>query len=68
MLSDEEIDWIEDRIYTMLEKLIETSEDERAVEIRELLEIMNEDVRRQRTRISLARIPSPEREDQGASG
>lgn len=42
MLSDEEIDWIEDRIYTLLEKLIETSEDERAVEIRELLEIMED--------------------------
>lgn len=49
MLSDEEIDWIEDRIYTLLEKLIETSEDKRAVEIRELLEIMNENVRKQRT-------------------
>lgn len=49
MLSDEEIDWIEDRIYTLLEKLIENSEDKRAVEIRELLEIMNENVRRQRT-------------------
>ena len=68
MLSDEEIDWIEDRIYTLLEKLIATSNDKYAIEIRELLEIMNEDVQRQRTRISLARIPSPEREDQGASG
>ena len=46
MLSDEEIDWIEDRIYTLLEKLIETSEDERAVEIRELLEIMEDNRRR----------------------
>ena len=49
MLSDEETDWIEDRIYTLLEKLIATSDDERAVEIRELLEIMNENVRKQRT-------------------
>lgn len=42
MMSPEEIDWIEDRIYTLLEKLIATSEDERAVEIRELLEIMED--------------------------
>jgi hypothetical protein len=49
MMSPEEIDWIEDRIYTLLEKLIATSDDERAVEIRELLEIMNENVQRQRT-------------------
>lgn len=49
MMSPEEIDWIEDRIYTLLEKLIETSEDKRAVEIRELLESMNENVRKQRT-------------------
>lgn len=42
MMSPEEIDWIEDRIYTLLEKLIETSEDKRAVEIRELLKIMED--------------------------
>ncbi len=67
-MSPEEIDWIEDRIYTLLEKLIETSNDKYAVEIREHLERLREDVQRQRTRISLARIPSPEREDQGTSG
>lgn len=42
MMSPEEIDWIEDRIYTLLEKLIETSNDKYAVEIRELLEIMED--------------------------
>jgi hypothetical protein len=49
MMSKAETDWIEDRIYTLLEKLIETSDDKYAVEIRELLEIMNENVRKQRT-------------------
>jgi len=49
MISKAETDWIEDRIYTLLEKLIETSDDKYAVEIRELLEIMNENVRKQRT-------------------
>jgi hypothetical protein len=48
-MSPEEIDWIEDRIYTLLEKLIETSNDKYAVEIREHLERLREDVQRQRT-------------------
>jgi hypothetical protein len=42
MTSKAETDWIEDRIYTLLEKLIETSDDKYAVEIRELLEIMED--------------------------
>ena len=42
MMSKAETDWIEDRIYTLLEKLIETSDDKYAVEIRELLEIMED--------------------------
>lgn len=49
MMSEEEIDWIENRIAELLEKLVATSEDKYAVEIRELLEIMNENVRKQRT-------------------
>lgn len=49
MMSEEEIDWIENRIAELLEKLVATSESKYAVEIRELLEIMNENVRKQRT-------------------
>lgn len=49
MMSEEEIDWIENRIAELLEKLVATSEDKYAVEIRELLEIMNENIRKQRT-------------------
>lgn len=42
MMSEEEIDWIENRIAELLEKLVATSEDKYAVEIRELLEIMED--------------------------
>jgi hypothetical protein len=48
-MSPQEIDWIEEGIYTLLEKLIETSNDKYAVEIREHLERLREDVQRQRT-------------------
>ena len=42
MMSEEEIDWIENRIAELLEKLVATSEDKYAVEIRGLLNILDE--------------------------
>lgn len=41
MMSEEEIDWIENRIAELLEKLVATSEDKYAVEIRGLLNILD---------------------------
>ena len=37
-MSDEEREWIENRIYELIEKIIETSEDKYAEELKELLE------------------------------
>lgn len=59
-MSEEEVDWIEDRIYELLEKLIATSKEDYAVEIRELLKVMDDHVRKSRTRISLGREPETE--------
>lgn len=45
-MSEEEAEWIEDRIYELLEKLIATSKEDYAVEIRELLKVMDDHVRK----------------------
>ena len=39
-MSDEEREWIENRIYELIEKIIETSEDKYAEELKELLDLV----------------------------
>lgn len=40
IISDAERDWIQDRVYTLIEDIIKTSNDERAAEIRQFLSVL----------------------------
>ncbi len=42
MMSEEEIDWIENRIAELLEELVATSKSKYAAEIRGLLQVMED--------------------------
>lgn len=48
-MSEDEIDWIENRIAELLEKLVATSKNKYAVEIRGLLKIMEDDIKNERS-------------------